>query len=69
MAGTPGARRSRAGRKYAPARRRCLCLDDSHMKLLRAWGRGNASAGLRWLIDTAAPLIVRRRDVYSIPPA
>jgi hypothetical protein len=32
-------------------------LTPAHMKLLRLWGGGNASAGLRWLIDAAKPLI------------
>lgn len=54
-----GGKRVGAGRKkHTPA------LDDYHIrleerqaKLVRMWGKGDLSAGLRWLIDAAAPLI------------
>ncbi len=43
-----------------PAKRRCVHLTDAQCKLLRMWGRGCMSAGLRWLIDTAAPMIGKK---------
>lgn len=42
-----------------------LSLTEEHKRLLRMWGRGDLSAGLRWLIDVAAPLI--RRDDTAPP--
>jgi hypothetical protein len=50
-----------AGRKRAdpPVKARCVNLTDEQVRLLRAWGRGDVSAGLRWLIDVAA-LFVRK---------
>lgn len=59
-----GGRRPGAGRKRnnPPTKRRNITLTDDQIKLLRMWGRGDASAGLRWLIDTAAPLIRKLDD-------
>ncbi len=37
-------------------------LTDAQMKLLRMWGKGDASAGLRWLIEASKGLIVRAED-------
>ncbi len=42
-----------------PTKQRCVRLTDEQCRLLRTWGRGDLSAGLRWLIDTAQHLIVR----------
>jgi hypothetical protein len=36
---------------------RCVYLTDEQVKLLRMWGRGDVSAGLRWLIDQSKLLI------------
>ena len=49
----------RRGRKPSdpPLKRRCVNIGDAQLKLLRLWGRGDVSAGLRWLIEAAAPLI------------
>lgn len=44
-----------------PVKVRFLKLTDEQMKLLRMWGRGNASAGARWLIDNAALIITNTR--------
>lgn len=54
-------RRPGGGRKahIPPVKRRCVYMTDEQTKLLRVWGRGDVSAGLRWLIDNAAPLIHR----------
>ena len=49
-----------------PTKARCVHLTDNQVKLLRQWGRGDVSAGLRWLIETAA-LMVRRAEIT--PPA
>lgn len=56
-----GGKRIGAGRKahVPPLKGRCLRLTDAQMALLRMWGRGDASAGLRWLINQAK-LIVRK---------
>lgn len=58
---TRGGRRAGAGRKKndPPTKARCIHLTDEQVKLLRMWGRGDVSAGARWLIDTAK-LLVRR---------
>lgn len=60
-----GGRRAGAGRKahYPPLKKRRIGLTDAQMALLRKWGRGDAAAGLRWLITAAAPLIKRRADL------
>lgn len=71
--GTHGGKRKGAGRKRndPPTSPRCVCLTDEQVKLLRMWGRGDVSAGLRWLIDTVAPMIRRTRKTTSEtePPA
>lgn len=58
-----GGKREGAGRprNNPPTRARCVYLTDEQVKLLRMWGRGDVSAGLRWLIDAAAP-VVRKVD-------
>jgi hypothetical protein len=50
-----------------PVRARCVNLTDEQVKLLRMWGRGDVSAGLRWLIDTATPMIRRITPTRSPP--
>lgn len=52
---------TRVGRKrhVPPLRRRHVNLTDEHCRLLRMWGKGDLSAGVRWLIDAATPLIVK----------
>ncbi len=35
-------------------------LTEEQMKLLRIWGRGCMAEGLRWLIDEAAKLVLKR---------
>ena len=56
-----GGRRTGAGRKrhVPPLRCRHVCITDEQAQLLRMWGRGDLSAGLRWLIEAAAPFVVR----------
>lgn len=56
-----GGKRPGAGRKPSnpPRRDVKLYITEEQVKLLRKWGRGDASAGLRWLIDTAALLVTR----------
>lgn len=36
-------------------------LTPDHASLLKRWGNGNVSAGLRWLIDAASVLVRHRR--------
>jgi hypothetical protein len=43
-----------------PLKRICVHLTDEQMRLLRMWGRGDLAAGLRWLIDVAAPHVRKR---------
>lgn len=54
-----GGRRAGAGRKPHPVPMLTYSaqLEPRQAKLLKKWGNGNMSAGLRWLIDAAAPLI------------
>ena len=61
MANGHGGKRAGAGRKPAdpPLKMRCFRLTDAQVRLLRMWGRGDAAAGLRWLITTVAPMIRR----------
>ncbi len=40
-----------------PLKKICIRMTDEQVKLLRMWGRGDVSAGLRWLIEAAAPMI------------
>ena len=59
-----GGKRAGAGRKplHPPARPRYFNITDEQARLLRIWGKGDMSAGLRWLID-AAQKFVRRAEV------
>ena len=61
MAGKRGGPRPGSGRPahVPPIRPHLFRITDAQARLLRAWGRGDMAAGLRWLIDAAAPLIVR----------
>lgn len=44
-------------RNNPPTKARCVHLTDEQVKLLRMWGRGDVSAGLRWLIDSAKSMV------------
>lgn len=61
MSESRGSKRAGPGRPRndPPTKPRKFHLTDEQIKLLRLWGRGDASAGLRWLIDTAKHMIVR----------
>lgn len=55
-----GGKRKGAGRKPlydTPLIEMTILVTDEHAKLLRRYGRGNLSAGIRWLIEASAPLI------------
>lgn len=60
-----GGKRPGAGRKaHVPALKKCcLTLTDAQRKLLRKWGRGDMSAGLRWLIEAAQPWVIKLNEV------
>lgn len=60
-------RRGHRRRNDPPTKPRCIRLTDEQVKLLRMWGKGDVSAGLRWLINAAAPMIVRA-DSIPIQP-
>lgn len=55
--GGRGGYRKGAGRKKVGRRTYAVRLTDRQAALLCLWGGGDMSAGLRWLIDGAAPLI------------
>lgn len=59
-----GGRREGAGRKahVPPLKRRVLTLTEDQAKLLRMWGKGDMSAGLRWLINQAAQVVYKPKD-------
>lgn len=61
MSGVKG----RSGRKghNPPLKLRAFRLTDEQIKILRIWGRGDASTGLRWLISQAQKLICRFEDL------
>ncbi len=54
-----GGKRAGAGRKRhnPPLKPHCVTMTDEQAKMLRMWGKGDLSAGLRWLIEAAAPLV------------
>jgi hypothetical protein len=53
-----GGRRKGAGRKRVPETLTySMRLTPAQVKLLKEWGNGNCSAGLRWLIEMVAPMI------------
>ncbi len=54
-------------RKHVPPlKKRLVNLTEDQAKLLRKWGRGDISAGLRWLIDSAASLVLKRDDLEQV---
>lgn len=59
-------KRKRGRKKHIPPLvRRHLRVTDEQIKLLRMWGRGDASVGLRWLIEQAKH-VVRRPDTDEV---
>ena len=58
-----GGKRTGAGRKpnNPPFKSRHIRITDEQARLLRTWGKGDLSAGLRWLINESSKLI-RRAD-------
>lgn len=54
-----GGKRVGAGRKPPPVpmKPQWIRLTEAQAKLLRQWGRGDVSAGLRWLIDCAEKVV------------
>ena len=47
-----------------PLKKRLVSMTEAQAKLLRMWGRGDLSAGLRWLVDQAQH-VVRKPDAES----
>ena len=62
-----GGKRKGAGRPRndPPTKSHNVCITDEQARLLRMWGRGDLSAGLRWLIEAAAPMV--GRPVEELP--
>jgi hypothetical protein len=54
-------------RHEPPLTKRLVSMTDAQAKLLRMWGRGDLSAGLRWLINAAEPLVRRSVDDAKQP--
>lgn len=54
-----GGKRVGAGRRPhdPPLRTRHVNITDEQVKMLRQWGRGDVSAGLRWLIEQAKHVV------------
>ena len=53
-----GGKRAGAGRKkHNPIVTYNVHITAAHASLLKEWGGGNISAGLRWLVDAASILI------------
>lgn len=61
--GQPRKARGHRKRHIPPLKKRNINLTDEQCKLVRSWGRGDLSAGLRWLITAAAPLIKRKSEL------
>ncbi len=59
-----GKRKKRGGRQKhnPPLKKRLLSITEEQAKLLRMWGRGDMSAGLRWLISQAAEVVYKPRE-------
>lgn len=59
-----GGKRRGAGRKkhVPPLKNRMVMLTDEQCRLLRMWGRGSVSAGLRWLIDQAKDVVYKPKE-------
>jgi hypothetical protein len=57
-----GGKRKGAGRKpnNPPTKKHCVSITDEQARLLRAWGKGDLSAGLRWLVDVAKLIVGKR---------
>ena len=56
---THGGKRKGAGRKKSGIVKYQVLIRREQAALLKRWGGGDRSAGLRWLIDVAAPLIAK----------
>lgn len=56
-----GGKRAGAGHRHhvPPLKNTHVRLTEEQRRLLRMWGRGDLAAGLRWLIDTVAPMVHR----------
>ena len=65
-----GGKRKGAGRPRSnpPTIGQNVRITSHHAKLLRMWGKGDVSAGLRWLIDAVAPMIHRPDPTQPQPP-
>ena len=61
MANGHGGKREGAGRPKhnPPLKKRLLSITEEQAKLLRMWGRGDMSAGLRWLIAQAKEVVYK----------
>jgi len=44
-----------------PLKKHLVNLTEDQARLLRAWGRGDLSAGLRWLVDAASVMVGKKK--------
>ena len=60
-----GGRRAGAGRKPSPVELLTYSykLTPAQAQLLKLWGGGNGSAGIRWLVDAAQALVVKAGEI------
>lgn len=59
-----GGKRPGAGRPrhHPPLIRIRAYITEEQAKLLREWGRGDLSAGLRWVVGEAAKMVVKKKS-------
>lgn len=50
-------------RHIPPLKKILVSLTEEQAALVRKWGRGDLSAGMRWLIDNAKELIVKKGEL------
>ncbi len=64
-----GGKRKGAGRKphFPPLKKRIVVITDEQARLLRMWGKGSLSAGLRWMIDQVKEMVYKPREEQPPP--
>lgn len=62
-----GGKRKGAGRKkhFPPLKGVEVMVTDEQVKLLRMWGRGSVSEGLRWLVEMAKTVVYKPKEDQS----
>lgn len=55
-------KRGGSNKHIPPLKKRLVSMTDEQAKLLRMWGKGDLSAGLRWLVDQCRYLVRKVDD-------